>query len=43
VVGGRASDAVDLPDAPNVHRLGSMAELAAFVRGAASAGAGALV
>jgi MerR family transcriptional regulator, light-induced transcriptional regulator len=37
VVGGRASEAVDFPGAPNVHRLGSMAELAAFARGAASA------
>jgi MerR family transcriptional regulator, light-induced transcriptional regulator len=34
VVGGQAAAAVSLPGAGNVHRLGSMAELAAFARGA---------
>jgi MerR family transcriptional regulator, light-induced transcriptional regulator len=36
VIGGRASQSVPLPDRSNVHRLGSMAELAAFARGAVS-------
>jgi MerR family transcriptional regulator, light-induced transcriptional regulator len=35
VVGGRAAEAVALPELDNVHRLGSMAELSAFARGAA--------
>jgi MerR family transcriptional regulator, light-induced transcriptional regulator len=35
VVGGQAAGAVSLAGAGNVHRLGSMAELAAFARGAA--------
>jgi MerR family transcriptional regulator, light-induced transcriptional regulator len=34
VVGGRGAGAVPLPDRPNVHRLDSMAELAAYARGA---------
>jgi excisionase family DNA binding protein len=33
VLGGRAADALPLPDAPNLHRFRSMGELAAFARG----------
>jgi MerR family transcriptional regulator, light-induced transcriptional regulator len=33
VVGGRGAGDVPLPDRPDVHRLGSMAELSAFARG----------
>jgi MerR family transcriptional regulator, light-induced transcriptional regulator len=40
VVGGRAAEAVPLPAVDNVHRLGSMAELSAFARGAGVAGPG---
>jgi MerR family transcriptional regulator, light-induced transcriptional regulator len=36
VVGGRAAEAIALPELANVHRLGSMAELSAFARGAAA-------
>jgi MerR family transcriptional regulator, light-induced transcriptional regulator len=40
VVGGRAVDALSLPDRENIHRLGSMAELAGFARGASAANPG---
>jgi MerR family transcriptional regulator, light-induced transcriptional regulator len=40
VVGGRAADALSLPARENVHRLGSMAELAAFAHGASVANPG---
>jgi MerR family transcriptional regulator, light-induced transcriptional regulator len=40
VVGGRGADSLPLPARPTLHRIGSMAELAAFARGVGLSGGG---